>query len=131
MGLVAFVSVLRGIRKTCQDSPEHSLWKKELPRATMVGRSSIRWSCTTLELAPGPAKILSWAKSYPSPIPMGNTATPRVTEEQERVCVSLWPGGLKMRWPEATPSVCTEPHVFQTGHSHRPCEEGIQSINKR
>lgn len=65
--------------KILQDSPEHSLWRKELPRVTITGRSSIRWRCTTLELASGPAKALSWATSYRSPIPMGNTVTPRVS----------------------------------------------------
>lgn len=61
------------------------MWKKELPRVAMVERSSICWSFTTLELAPGPAKILSWASSYRSPTPMGNTATPKLAKQQERV----------------------------------------------
>lgn len=68
-----------------EDSPEHSLWKKELPRVAMVERSSTCWSFTTLELAPGPAKILSWASSYRSPTPTGNTATPTLARQQERV----------------------------------------------
>jgi hypothetical protein len=45
--------------KDIGNSPEQSLWRKELPSVTMVGRSSTRWSFTTLELAAGPAKILS------------------------------------------------------------------------
>lgn len=78
--------VLRGdLRGIVKHSPEHSWWKKELPRVTMEGRSSTRWSFTTLEPASGPARVLSWASSYRSPIAMGNTATPAVLKEQERV----------------------------------------------
>ena len=93
--LLSLVLFLRGLRKVLQYSPEHSLRRKELPSRT-VERSSIRWSFTRLELAPEPAKILSWASSYRSPIPMGNTPTPRVSRERRR---GLYPLAL-VRWAQ-------------------------------
>ena len=56
----------------------------------------------------------------------GTLSLLELAEELERVCVSLlWSGRPSMDRPEAVPSICIEPHVFQMGLINRPCEQDI------